>query len=103
MNKLSLDRVKPTELVVKIARTPSPFRLLPANQTLGRGQRWTADCVGAATRNREPVKRGKMQHFYYFAPAAKSVQLAGCFTGWQAQPIHLRKLASGMWWTAVVT
>lgn len=47
------------------------------------------------------ANKTQIQNFSYFAPAATSVQLVGCFTRWREQPIDLRKGANGMWWTAV--
>lgn len=35
--------------------------------------------------------------FSYLAPEARSVQVAGDFTGWQQAPLALRKLKSGLW------
>ncbi len=42
-----------------------------------------------------------VQEFFYRAPEAKSVQLAGDFTRWQSQPINLVKGAHGVWKAAV--
>lgn len=39
--------------------------------------------------------------FSLLAPAAKSVQLAGDFTGWNQAPVVLKKLKSGLWKTVV--
>jgi 1,4-alpha-glucan branching enzyme len=35
--------------------------------------------------------------FTYEAPHAKSVSVAGCFTGWTDQPVTLKQLKSGVW------
>ena len=35
--------------------------------------------------------------FSFAAPEAKSVQLAGDFTGWQQAPIVLKKTKAGVW------
>ena len=35
--------------------------------------------------------------FSLAAPAARSVQLAGDFTGWGQSPVALKKLKSGLW------
>ena len=42
-----------------------------------------------------------VQEFFYRAPEAKSVQLAGDFTHWQSQPINLVKGAHGVWRASV--
>jgi 1,4-alpha-glucan branching enzyme len=39
--------------------------------------------------------------FSLLAPEARSVQLAGDFTGWQQSPVHLKKLKGGLWKTTV--
>ena len=41
------------------------------------------------------------QTFSITAPAAASVQLVGCFTNWQQQPINLRKGTDGVWRASV--
>ena len=43
----------------------------------------------------------KRQTFYFTAPAALSVQLAGDFTHWEAQPISMRRGAGGVWQATV--
>jgi 1,4-alpha-glucan branching enzyme len=35
--------------------------------------------------------------FSYFAPEARSVQVAGDFTGWQQAPLNLNKSKGGLW------
>jgi len=40
--------------------------------------------------------------FSYFAPEAKSVQLAGDFTGWQETTLALKKSKTGLWKKAVL-
>ena len=39
--------------------------------------------------------------FSFVAPEARSVQLAGDFTGWQEAPVQLKKLKNGPWKTTV--
>ena len=41
--------------------------------------------------------RAVTQTFYFAAPAAMSVQLAGDFTHWQQQPISMQKGGDGVW------
>lgn len=44
------------------------------------------------------AKRPKIKvTFTHNAPAAKAVQLAGDFTGWQEAPISLKKQRGGLW------
>lgn len=45
--------------------------------------------------------RGRIQSFFYFAPEAGSVRLAGDFTDWRERPVELRRGPNGRWWTAV--
>ena len=39
--------------------------------------------------------------FNYRAPGAKSVKLAGDFTGWQQSPVTLHKAKDGTWTTSL--
>jgi 1,4-alpha-glucan branching enzyme len=39
--------------------------------------------------------------FYFTAPGALSVQLAGDFTSWEKQPVNLQKGADGIWRTSL--
>jgi 1,4-alpha-glucan branching enzyme len=39
--------------------------------------------------------------FSFLAPTAQSVQLAGDFTGWQQEPVALKKSKDGLWKTTV--
>ncbi len=41
--------------------------------------------------------RSVTQTFFFAAPSAMSVQLAGDFTQWQQQPISMQKGADGIW------
>jgi 1,4-alpha-glucan branching enzyme len=42
------------------------------------------------------------QSFFFKAPAARSVLLAGDFTSWLKSPIRLRKGADGVWTTTIM-
>lgn len=50
-----------------------------------------------------PAKKSKRikETFKLEAPAAATVFLAGDFTGWEAQPIQMKRDGSGIWTTAV--
>ena len=39
----------------------------------------------------------KKESFTYFAPTAENVLIAGDFTGWEENPISLKKQADGSW------
>jgi chromosome partitioning protein len=41
--------------------------------------------------------------FSYFAPDAKSVQVAGDFTGWQQSPMALKKAKKGGLWKKTIS
>src|SRR5262245_21596358 len=40
---------------------------------------------------------GSVQEFKLLAPTATKVELVGDFTDWQERPIHMLKLADGVW------
>lgn len=98
MKKLS--RIKPTEGGAQGARWHSSFRLAPTSQIVDPSH-GSQPAALKAQKARAITVKGKIQNFYYVAPAAVNVQLVGDFTRWQEQPINLRKGASGTWWAAV--
>ena len=92
--------IKPPKLTAKGDRLDVSRRLAPASQTPDPGRRLQLDAAGLKKTNRNTL-RGKIQNFSYHSPAARSVQLAGDFTGWLGQPINLRKGPNGTWRTAL--
>lgn len=51
--------------------------------------------------NSKGGNNGQKQAFAFSAPGARSVQLVGDFTQWQARPINLQRSEDGIWRTAV--
>jgi 1,4-alpha-glucan branching enzyme len=54
------------------------------------------------TRNQDRIvswekSAGAVQSFFFAAPAAMCVQLAGDFTHWQREPITMRRGVDGIW------
>lgn len=101
MKTLLFNRIKTPELAAPGARADSSYQFMPASESVGQGRRLPAADAGATAAILKPLRKTRIQYFSYFAPNVKSVQLAGCFTNWQEQPIKLRKRANGLWWAAV--
>ena len=101
MKTLSFNRIKPSELAAPNVRADSLFQLVQADQSVGQAWRLPRDGTRETTGIPKPRKKTRIQNFSCFAPAATSVQLVGCFTNWQEQPIKLRKRANGLWWAAI--
>ena len=47
------------------------------------------------------MPKEKKETFSYLAPEAQSVMLAGDFTGWEQNPVPLKKQKSGTWKTTI--
>ena len=93
MKTLPIKWIQPSELPTSAEQAETSLQLLPANSVV--------DLLHRLPAGKARVKNARLQNFSIFAPAAASVQLAGCFTKWQEQPINLQKGDDGMWRTTV--
>ena len=55
----------------------------------------------AAPKNTPPASKTTKETFTYFAPNAQNVALVGNFTGWEKNPVPLKKQKDGSWRGAV--
>jgi 1,4-alpha-glucan branching enzyme len=101
MKIVELKRSKTRNELALGTRVDSSLQILPQSQRTGPATRLTQKGTELKNANLNLAKDIKIQNFSYFAPAAINVQLVGCFTDWQNQPIRLRKGSNGIWWTAV--
>jgi 1,4-alpha-glucan branching enzyme len=56
-----------------------------------------AKTTTAAVKKNGSADSKKKESFTYFAPSAGNVLLVGDFTGWEQQPIALKKNKDGTW------
>jgi len=94
------NQLKTPGFVVETNRL-KPGAGLALNRT---GPASEADVLSKGIRSKHegpgPMKL-RIENFFYHAPTARTVQLAGDFTNWLERPINLRKGSQGTWWKAV--
>jgi 1,4-alpha-glucan branching enzyme len=55
-----------------------------------------AAAIQPATNKRKPASKRK-ETFTFAAPQAHRVELLGAFTGWEEQPVQMKRQKNGLW------